>query len=177
MSTRVWGLVGMATMLALTGCGERLADLDEFEDPARPACAPITGWGYFEGGGKHVIFNENTGTAGTACLCLTEDEIVSGARADELNDLLFEECTRLVDVYSGNYDWDECEEKYLSGVWPLGVSFAEGDVAWMNIEGLTCGDGDPEGCSVSDGRGPATAGWWALFGLICIGWRRRHSWS
>jgi hypothetical protein len=174
MNTRVWVL---AVLVALAGCEERLADLDADEDLARPACAPITGWGYFDDGTQQVIFNENTGTAGTACLCMTVDEIVSGSLDDELNDLAFEECTRLVDVYSGGYDWDDCEESYLAGNWPLGVSFAEGDVAWRNIEGLTCGDDDgaQPGCSLGGEQpSPAPAGLCVLIGLVCL-YRRQLS--
>lgn len=171
-------MLGLVVVVALAGCGDRLADLDDSDDESlHVACAPITGWGYFEEGGQHVIFNENTGTAGTACLCMTEEEVASRSRSEELNDLMFAECTRLADVYSGNFDWDNCEEKYLSGIWPMGMSFAEGDVDWMNIDGLDCSDGGgPANCSVGDEPSPWPIGACALVGLVCLCRRRASGW-
>ncbi|PRP95848.1 hypothetical protein ENSA5_37170 [Enhygromyxa salina] len=164
----------LALIVALAGCADRTADFDD-PAPTRVACVVITGWGYWDNGDKHVIINEETGSSGTACLCLTDEEVLSGARNEELNDLAFAECTRLVDLFSGGFDWDDCEENYLAGAWTSGLSFAEGDDhAWMNSGGLDCNDGADEslGCSTDSEPGPASVVLSALLALALLRQRR-----
>lgn len=164
-------LVAMATVPAL-GCVDRVVGYDE--EPSYPACATITALGHWDSGAQYVIFNEQTGTAGTGCLCLTEQEIQSGERDDEINDVAFAECTRLADVYSGDFDWDDCEANYLSGEWIASIAFAEGETAWKAPDDLDCsGDDSPEGCSVLDERGLGASYCSVLLGLLWL--RRRHA--
>ena len=165
-----WMLAALVIAIPVLGCVDRVVELDE--EPRYPACAKVTGTGYWEDGTRHVLVDERDGAVGTACLCLTQEEIQSGERDDEINDLAFAECTRLADVYSGKFDWDNCEESYTSGEWIASIAFAIDDTAWR-ARGLVCSDNEPEGCSVSDERAP-----WALYcsTLIALLWlcRRRR---
>ena len=164
-----WALVLVVTA-AVLGCADRLVDLDE--EPRHAVCATITAKGYWEDGTHWVLYDERDGAAGTACMCLTEEEKFSGERDDELNDLAFAECTRLADVFSGNFDSDNCEERYLSGDWMDSIVFARGEAAWQT-RGFECSGDDPEGCSVADEPGPGAVYWSALL-ILMTGLRRRR---
>ena len=162
-----WTLALTLAVAPVLGCVDRLADPDE--EPRYPACAKITASGYWEDGTQYVLVDERDGATGSACICLTEQEKKSGDWDEEINDLAFAECTRLADVYSGNFDWDDCEEGYRSGEWIKSIAFAIDDTAWR-ARGLEC-SGDSEGCSTSSERAPGALCASALIGLL---WLRRR---
>lgn len=168
---KCWTFVVLILTAPILACADRLAE-DE-EDPTYPACATITATGYWDDGRMHVIFEEDTGTAGTACVCMTVDQIESGELDEEVNDLAYAECTRLADIYSGNFDWNDCEERYLSGIWMAGIGFAWGDAAWKaDDHDLDCTGDATEGCSIAGEQGAGGLHWIPLLALLPL--RRRQ---
>ena len=166
-----WVFAALVLTAPTLGCADRLAGEDE--EPSDPACATITATGYWHDGRMHVIYEEDTGTAGTACICMTVDEIQSGELDDEVNDLAFAECTRLADIYSGDFDWSDCEERYLSGIWMGSIAFARGETAWK-ADGLDCSEEGPAGCSISGDRSAGGLCGLVLLGLLSLRRRQRR---
>ncbi|NJK32116.1 MAG: hypothetical protein HC927_06700 [Deltaproteobacteria bacterium] len=136
-------------------CSERQLD-GEIEDPRSAACMVGVAHGYWDDGGLLVIREWATGTAFTACLCLTEEEFSTKSREDELNDMLLEECERQAAMK--DFDSNDCQEFYDSEYWLLMVSWARGDNEWMRTPGLSCssdGEDELQGCALAPDSRPS----------------------
>ena len=74
--------------------------------------------GHYADGRTRVLTDERPfavkGT-GAACLCLSEEELETEARHDELNDKALAVCELLVAEF--DFDWDECQMDHDSGRW------------------------------------------------------------
>lgn len=117
--------------LALVACAERQADDDASDEPeAEPTCMILPASGHWEDGSSRTIQNE-WGTVGTVCMCLTEGERMSDDVRQELNDMAHVECER-ISTLVWDFDWTECQELYESGAWLNGVFIARDDTEWMN---------------------------------------------
>jgi hypothetical protein len=137
----------LALALLLTGCADRQADIDEEMSEAEPTCMILPARGYWDDGSTRTINNE-WGTVGSVCECLTEDERMSDSVREELNELAYAECNRISTLH-WDFDWTECEELYEARTWWNYVYTASGDLEWLNHTGLTCDDGtEPASCSV-----------------------------
>jgi hypothetical protein len=117
-------------------CSDRVATVDD-EILTRPACMWIIGTdGHWSDGSLRVIYDESRGRAGTACLCLTEEEFESKTHHDQLNDLALVECERLASVHQ--FDWDECQQDHEAGAWLGDVFWAAGFYANGLPSGFVC---------------------------------------
>ena len=137
------------------------------------------GYGHWDDGRSQAIQNEEGDTA-TICMCMTWDEQqelavygeVEAFIEHEINLRALEECERISALHE--FDEDPCQEYYEGGNWRSGLGFPHGDWAWMNREGLTCGDegeGDELGCTL--GREPAAPVWLMMLAGV-LGLRRRR---
>lgn len=82
-----------------------------------PACMVLVNTeGHWDWGGSNVIFDlYGTGTAGGACMCLTEDEFESEEIRWQLAEQVLADCERISATF--DFAWDECEEDFENGVW------------------------------------------------------------
>jgi hypothetical protein len=142
--------VCLVLVLALTGCADRQIEMED-QPEVEPTCMILPARGHWNDGTSYTINNE-WGTVGSVCLCLTEDERASESVREELNDLAYEECNRISKL-EWDFDWTECQELYEAKTWWNGVFIARGDTAWMNHTGLTCEEAEPTSCSVLEREG------------------------
>lgn len=134
-------------VLLLAGCADRQVDDDDDVQEFLPGCMIITGRGHWEDGSSTVLVDE-TGYTGTACLCMTKEELNEGVWAEELNELAYEECKRIEGLY--DFDWTDCQEFYDSGEWLNQVIPAVGDDAHLNHNGLDCDGESDDSCSITN---------------------------
>jgi hypothetical protein len=118
--------------------------------------------GHWDDGSSRTINNE-WGTVGSVCECLTEEERMSESVREELNDLAYAECNRISTLH-WDFDWTECEDLYEAGTWLNGVFVARDDTEWLNHTGLTCDEVEPTSCSVREHASPLAL--LALLGLL-----------
>jgi hypothetical protein len=136
----------LALALTLAGCADRQADIDDERPEAEPTCMILPARGYWDDGSTRTINNE-WGTVGSVCECLTEEERMSDSVHEELNELAYAECNRISTLH-WDFDWTECEELYEDGTWLNYVFIARGDTEWLNHTGLTCDGTEPASCSM-----------------------------
>lgn len=144
--------IGFGLAVALAGCADRQLDDEDDDLEAEPTCMLLPARGYWDDGSTKTINNE-WGTVGSVCLCLTEEERELESVREELNDLAYAECTR-ISTLQWDFDWTECEELYEAGTWLGGVFPASGELAWMNHTGLTCDETEPTSCSMREREPP-----------------------
>ncbi len=138
-------------ILALVACADRQIDVDQELAEIRPTCMVLPARGYWDNGSGKPILNES-GTTGSVCMCMTEEELHERVWVEELNDRAYEECKRIERLH-WDFDWTECEESYKSAVWINAVIPAVGDMAWLNHDGLDCDDEVAESCSIAGSDG------------------------
>jgi hypothetical protein len=161
----------LTLVLVLPGCADRQADDEELPE-AEPTCMILPARGYWDDGSTRTINNE-WGTVGSVCLCLTEEERMLDSVREELNELAFAECNRISTLH-WDFDWTECEELYEAGTWLGGVWVADDEHAWLNHTGLTCDGTEPSSCSVRAGEDATPLACLGLLGLL--GLRLRSTW-
>ncbi len=121
---------------AVSGCSE---DDVEIPDELRgdPYCAVIVNsYGYFEDGTRLLIANYPRNAVAVSCVCSDLDEILSGARDQELNDLALEECQ----YWASTKDFvsNDCLEDYAAGEWLQLIVHAEGEDAGYKPADFDC---------------------------------------
>ena len=120
----------------LAACGDDLVDTSADSD-REPACMWIVGTrGHFADGTTMLFSDEANNRAGTACLCITQDEYDSKSRHDELNDLALAECERLAEPYG--FEWNECQMDHDSDAWMNSVFWAKGNFDNGPPPGFSC---------------------------------------
>ena len=132
-------------------CSDRIVG-EEPEGYGEPACLwLITPYAHRADGSTRIIMDHERGRAGTACLCLTEQEYdslgerlsrvgwpESGTLLEEFNELAYDECKRLATLIDGEVIDDECLEYYETGRWLKDIYFARD--GWENGKppGFSC---------------------------------------
>lgn len=123
---------------------------DALVDRAEPACVwLISPRGHRADGSSSLLQDEANRRNPTACLCLTQEEYdglgdrldrvgwpEEGTLLEELNELAYEECTRISEL-QGFID-DECLDYYQHGTWLKDVYFARDEWASGTPPGFTC---------------------------------------
>ena len=169
MSERKLAATMLAALLGMAlGCAERLADLEDDGETLYPTCMAIGGTLGFTADGTQKGILDPNGSAASVCVCMTPEEYLEGSRKEELNDLLYEECLRLVDLYG--YVSSECLQHYESGYWLGQYAIAVGSSEDLNNRGLSCED-EELGCAL--GKEPNNATLLLLVLVGAVGWRRR----
>jgi hypothetical protein len=84
--------------------------------------------------------------------------------------MAYEECERIAAPYG--FDWTECQELYETKNWWNGVFVAEGDLEWLNHEGLSCGDEESLSCSLHEHEDGRAQELWVLVVLLGLIFRR-----
>lgn len=143
-AARVVGALGLACLIGLAaggfGCSDRTVDEGLPEQDRFAACLWVVEARGLDGDGEHVslITDEARGTVGTVCLCLTEREMQTRSRHDELNDLGLEECERLatLDPRASEFVSTSCEELHATGDWLDVVIWVHDDWWPGNTKGL-----------------------------------------
>ena len=164
-TTMVAALLGMAL-----GCAERLADLEDDGETLYPTCMAIGGTLGFRANGTQKVILDPDGSAASVCVCMTPEEYQEGSRKEELNDLLYEECLRLVEFHG--YVSSECLQDYESGHWLGNYAIAVGSWDGLNNRGLSCEE-DVHGCVMGNESGDSLA--FVLIVLVVI--KRRRLWK
>ena len=121
---------------AVSGCSQ---DDVEIPDELRgdPYCALIIGsHGYFEDGSQMLIADYSIEAVAVACVCSDSEEILSGARDQELNDLALEECQ----YWASTKDFvsDDCLADHASGEWLDIILLAEDEDAVYKPTDFDC---------------------------------------
>jgi hypothetical protein len=128
------GLAGVAW--TATACSEDLVEIPE-ELRGEPACAwVIDSFVHFEGDNLRVLYDEQTGWSGAACLCLTEEQFESRSRDAEFNDLALDICNKLAAQHE--FIWNDCQMDYESERWLDFVYWAVEDFEHPSAERLGC---------------------------------------
>ena len=163
-TTMVAALLGMAL-----GCAERLADLEDDGETLYPTCMAIGGTLGFRADGTQKVILDPDGSAAAVCVCMTPEEYQEGSRKEELNDLLYEECLRLVEFHG--YVSSECLQDYESGHWLGNYAIAVGNWEDLNNRGLSC-EVEELGCKLGGESGGSVATLLVLLAVV-----RRRSWK
>jgi hypothetical protein len=151
--------LGLLTAVVLgLACSERIASTNDV--PVEPLCLRLIGtMGHRADGTQSLV--QWPGGAPYVCICVTEeqfwDPVEIDRLAEELSDLLLDECQRAADLQ--DFAWDECEADHDAGEWTdtyyrgtfLGTdtSYSCGGEGWLpeeNPEPPWCELGSP-GCS------------------------------
>jgi len=132
---RVLSCLFLATAVVRLGgcsCSDRPVT-EENANRAEAACMWLLGppHVFLADGRSLVMYDEARQVNGTVCACLTDAELETEARHDELHDAALQECHRLVTQYD-DVVGDDCDEQYESGQWldhvyrPLGEVWSRG---------------------------------------------------
>ena len=136
--------VALAGALAVGGSNCSCSDRVVGEPPqgrGEPACIwLISPRGFRADGSVSAIYDHEHGRAGTACLCLTEQEYDGlgdrlermdspepGTLLEEFNELAYDECKRLSGIDPDDFVDDECLDYYQSGEWLKDIYLARGN--------------------------------------------------
>lgn len=121
----------LALVLVVLACGEHQLDLpdDDLEPASMPVCMLLVDTlGHWDEGESNIVWDVEAEQVGSVCTCMTEDELLSEALHDELNDRMLVECRRLSALIG--FDWDECLEDYESGIWKGTTYRSQPDDYW-----------------------------------------------
>jgi hypothetical protein len=142
----------LALVLVLAGCADRQVDIEDEPSETEPTCMILPARGHWDDGASKTINNE-WGTVGSVCLCLTEEERESESVREELNGLAYAECNR-ISTLQWDFDWTDCEELYETDAWLGGVFVALDEHAWKNPTGLMCDEIEQTSCSMREHQSP-----------------------
>ncbi|MCA9710223.1 MAG: hypothetical protein KDK70_30565 [Myxococcales bacterium] len=133
-------------------CSDRVVG-DEPQGYGQPACIWLINPKGFRADGScsAILDHANYDRAGTACLCLTQEEYDGlgdrlerrgfpepGTLLEEFNEIAYDECKRLSALDEDGFVDDECLDYYQTGEWLKDIYFARGDWANGAPPGFTC---------------------------------------